>query len=865
MKKFLIALLSFVMLATLSMFVACEETDDSGSTHSHSGGIATCTEKAICAECGEEYGELNAENHASAEYVYQANNNGTHKKLHKCCDAVAVESENCSGGTATCETKAVCEFCSAQYGELGAHSGGIATCKQKAVCTDCGIEYGELNAENHASAEYVYQANNNGTHKKLHKCCNVVVVEAENCFGGTATCEAKAVCEFCSAQYGELGAHSGGIATCTGKAICVDCGNEYGELNAENHASDEYVYQANNNGTHKKLHKCCNVVVVEAENCSGGTATCKDKAVCELCNTAYGETDSHVYTKQNYDDNNHWKECAGCGTKDESSIAKHEVSEWETTDDGKIGKCSCGKVLTTVVEKVAATDLNLYAVAELNGTSFTNSVTYAPEVSVNGNIVPVNVTIVNGEIAEYANDAITAKKVGETVVNVTYELLGESKSLSFEVKVERSVADYTTTVTYFSAMDGTHAVITELFGTDAITEAVQIYKGTSYDLTWSEGKLTGIFTENKIYTGCELDLYTDNYGYKLKDVKAYTKVINDYTDFEDMRLTAERKTVEGYFIMNADIDLWNIDLNGNGTKCSADGTDTFYPYNGGSDKMLTAVNDSTRVETAAGFIGVFDGNGHKISGFRAGNSYGFFGTLCGKRDTSGIDYTIVKNVAFENTHIFWTSWTKGNMFAKYAAYTIIENVYVQFKYDNFGAADNKNFSLFGCSDSAYTQINNVILNYDRTLETDTFSSSSGSAVGIFAGAGTTNYYVTNTGSFAHMMKGVVKGLYVIAPKAENGRVMPLIQHGNYSQVDGKWVANGSFSVYAINDFADIGEKQSASFDELTHNPVAAESGADYVFHWQNAYRYDTLKDMVDAGNTNIGKWVVTESGVSWKW
>ena len=48
--------------------------------------------------------------------------------------------------------------------------------------------------------------------------------------GGTATCEAKAKCAVCSAEYGDLAAHQYSEATCTAKAKCSVCGDETGEL-----------------------------------------------------------------------------------------------------------------------------------------------------------------------------------------------------------------------------------------------------------------------------------------------------------------------------------------------------------------------------------------------------------------------------------------------------------------------------------------------------------------------------------------------------------------------------------------------------------------------------------------------------------
>ena len=47
-----------------------------------------------------------------------------------------------SGGTATCTEKAICEVCDHAYGSLLDHVGGTATCTGKPVCEVCGNEYG---------------------------------------------------------------------------------------------------------------------------------------------------------------------------------------------------------------------------------------------------------------------------------------------------------------------------------------------------------------------------------------------------------------------------------------------------------------------------------------------------------------------------------------------------------------------------------------------------------------------------------------------------------------------------------------------------------------------------------------------------
>ena len=52
-------------------------------------------------------------------------------------------------------------------------------------------------------------------------------------------------------------------------------------------------WTSNGDGTHSR-HCTCNAV--ETQNCSGGKATCKDKAVCEICKESYGSLDPNNHT-----------------------------------------------------------------------------------------------------------------------------------------------------------------------------------------------------------------------------------------------------------------------------------------------------------------------------------------------------------------------------------------------------------------------------------------------------------------------------------------------------------------------------------------------------------------------------------------
>ena len=76
-------------------------------------------------------------------------------------------------------------------------------------------------------------------------------------------------------------------------------------------------WTSNGDGTHSR-HCTCNVV--ETQNCSGGTATCTQRATCTVCGAEYGDVLGHDFTTSwTHDDNMHWKQCSRCDEKDDVS------------------------------------------------------------------------------------------------------------------------------------------------------------------------------------------------------------------------------------------------------------------------------------------------------------------------------------------------------------------------------------------------------------------------------------------------------------------------------------------------------------------------------------------------------------------
>ena len=110
----------------------------------HQGGTATCQEKAVCALCGESYGDFG--DHVVDEETWITENN---QHFHKCtvsnC-AHKTDVDSCAGGTATCQEKAVCDTCGKAYGvfadcvydQLVVKNDYLASA---ATCTDDAVYY----------------------------------------------------------------------------------------------------------------------------------------------------------------------------------------------------------------------------------------------------------------------------------------------------------------------------------------------------------------------------------------------------------------------------------------------------------------------------------------------------------------------------------------------------------------------------------------------------------------------------------------------------------------------------------------------------------------------------------------------------
>ena len=82
----------------------------------HSGGTATCTDLAVCATCGESYGNLNPDNHDPSNAWTQENGKHYHACQNGC--GTHLDEAPCSGGEESYFARQVCDVCENEYGAL---------------------------------------------------------------------------------------------------------------------------------------------------------------------------------------------------------------------------------------------------------------------------------------------------------------------------------------------------------------------------------------------------------------------------------------------------------------------------------------------------------------------------------------------------------------------------------------------------------------------------------------------------------------------------------------------------------------------------------------------------------------------------
>ena len=240
-----------------------------------------------------------------------------------------------SGGTATCAKQAVCANCGQSYGDLLPHDftaettdakylKTAATCTEKAVyyksCTVCGLSSaGTVDEATFESGDPLghdygkWTSNQDGTHSRV---CSHDAAHTE-----TAPC-------------------TGGTATCLEPALCEVCGTGYGEKDPEHHTGTaEWITTEE---THKQAYTCCGAVVVDE-----GSHIYDDEkdTTCNVCGFNRVIPHNHTYDGWSMDAENHWRACTDPVCPDPTGSILDQASH--VYDNDKDAICNvCGYVRT---------------------------------------------------------------------------------------------------------------------------------------------------------------------------------------------------------------------------------------------------------------------------------------------------------------------------------------------------------------------------------------------------------------------------------------------------------------------------------------------------------------------------------------
>ena len=201
-----------------------------------------------------------------------------HWKECTVCHSARDEEGTHTGGTATCQAKKECSVCHLTYGDFAPcdyvenHDAKYlvskATCVAEAVykksCSVCGtahatetFKYGTVDANNHVGGKYVEGQRESDCVTpgytgdiKCQSCRQIITPGSDLPLGSDVpdsvwTTDATHHWKECkTVGCGNLidkAEHSGGTATCKAKAVCATCNVEYGTVNANNHVGETEI------------------------------------------------------------------------------------------------------------------------------------------------------------------------------------------------------------------------------------------------------------------------------------------------------------------------------------------------------------------------------------------------------------------------------------------------------------------------------------------------------------------------------------------------------------------------------------------------------------------------------------------------
>ena len=382
----------------------CNQSTDCGE-HTFTKDTGDCTKSVICSTCG--YVAMHGESaHRFADAAYSGDESGHWQVCTNKNCKVASRVTAHSGGVATCHDRAVCETCHMPYGEINMqnHVGKTVIQNQEAatveqdgytgdeVCLSCQkivktgqkvpklekpcehnwvtkyddlksweqciVCYAVRNEKEHTFTKWLNDISEHWqqceycehvTHHSLHvldtnavdkdcstpvncKDCGYTMIPAlEHVFGTNWAFDEDAhwhVCthDDCDQTSEELPHSAQDDGNCTTALICADCGHTLKDACAGHVWSS--VWKSDEKGHY---HECenegCTIRQYENHSAAADDGLCTTPIVCEVCEWVMKEGaaahDFGEYNEYKHDEGGHWHECRTEGCTGRSSEAEH--------------------------------------------------------------------------------------------------------------------------------------------------------------------------------------------------------------------------------------------------------------------------------------------------------------------------------------------------------------------------------------------------------------------------------------------------------------------------------------------------------------------------------------------------------------
>ena len=324
----------------------------------HTGGTATCKDKAVCELCGEAYGEMNPENHTGKEVWDQTETK--HTKKWSCCGAVTVPESDHEFEDGVCT---VCAYPCTHKDDNTDHKCDVCGMNVSAhidsnkdhICDICGKAVSNhIDSNNDHVCDICGKAVSNHIDSNKDHICDICGKAVSNHVDD----DTDHICDICGkAISNHIDDNTDHICDICGKTVTNHIDDD------NNHICDLCGKTVSNHSDENHDH-ICDICGETVSTHTGGTATCKDKAVCEICGEEYGELNpenhtggTHIEhekpatcTEKGYTGDTY---CSGCNAKisDGSEIPTkpHTPGEkWVIENGKKVKKCTeCGAIAET--------------------------------------------------------------------------------------------------------------------------------------------------------------------------------------------------------------------------------------------------------------------------------------------------------------------------------------------------------------------------------------------------------------------------------------------------------------------------------------------------------------------------------------